>query len=236
VKLAGEGEKGEQMSSNPEEHGLATPDSEELILVPKALPTYSYDTDEEYQQHVSDMHFKVSATQEESFLGPYFRLNAPYRAKISPPHESGKTLIIKGHVWAHDDKRPLEGVRMDIWQANAAGKYDNEDKKNPPGKGAFINRASVFCDSNGYYEFETVHPGAYRRRRKWRAPHIHFRVIRPGYVTLITQLFFEGDPHHKDDPFIKDTLIIKLREKERSGVKYEEGVFDIVLGLKTVEA
>jgi len=217
------------MSSDSEDSGLAMPGSDEFILIPDAQPTYSYHADEPYQRHVGDMHSKLSATQEEAFLGPYYRSGAPFRAKLSPPHEPGKTLIIKGRVWALDDRRPLRGARIDVWHANEVGKYDNESQENPPGENDFIHRARIYCDDHGYYEFETVRPGPYRRRGTWRAPHIHFRVERPTYVTVITQLFFEGGPHHEEDPFIKDSLIIKLREKERHGHKYEEGVFDIVL-------
>lgn len=223
------------MSDDSEENGLAVPDSKELRLIPEAEPTYSYHDNKDYQDHVVVMHERFMATQEETFLGPYFRLNAPYRAKISPPHEPGKILVVKGRVWSHDERQPLRGARMDVWHANKNGKYDNEDTKNPPGENDFVNRARIYCDDNGYYEFETIHPGPYRRGETWRAPHIHFHVYRPGYATLVTQLFFAGDPRHKDDPFIMDSLVIKLRKKEHHGKKYDVGRFDMVL-VKAVES
>lgn len=221
------------MSSDSEENGLAMPGSDEFILIPDAQPTYSYHADEIYQRHVVDMHSKVPATQEDPFLGPYYRDGAPFRAKISPPHEPGDTLVIKGRVWSFDEKRPLRSAKIDVWHANADGIYDNEDKKNPLGKNDFRNRARLYCDDNGYYEFETVRPGPYRRRGMWRAAHIHFLVAFPGYIPVVTQLFFKGGAHHNEDHFIKDTLIIKLREKWRHGRKYDLGVFDIVLKRET---
>jgi protocatechuate 3,4-dioxygenase beta subunit len=62
----------------------------------------------------------------------------------------------------------------------------------------------------------------------WRPPHIHYRV-QAGMKSLITQLYFEGDPHQEKDQFIKKELIIKLSKQKKGEVEYETGTFDIVL-------
>jgi protocatechuate 3,4-dioxygenase beta subunit len=169
----------------------------------------------------------VKAT-EDNIQGPFYRKLAPFRAKVTPPLEAGTVLLITGRVWALDTRKPLEAV-IDIWQANAAGRYDNDDRKNPPDPEVFVNRARLRTDEQGRYEFESIHPGAYKDGSMWRPPHIHYRVQAAGYRTLITQLYFEGDPHQAGDAFIKKELIIKLEKQKKGEAEYERGVFDIVL-------
>jgi len=166
---------------------------------------------------------------EDNIQGPFFRLGAPFRAKVTPPLEAGTVLLITGRVWALDSRKPLNAAIIDLWQASAAGRYDNDDRKNPPDPEVFANRARMRTDEQGRYEFESIHPGAYKDGSMWRPPHIHYRVIAPGYRKLVTQLYFEGDPHQKKDPFIKKELIIKLTKTRKDKAEYETGVFDIVL-------
>src|SRR5262249_53530196 len=103
-----------------------------------------------------------SAPTEDNILGPFYRAGAPFRAKITPPLEAGIVLVVSGRVWAFDTKKPLPMAVIDIWQANALGRYDNDDPKNPPSKDVFKNRARLITDETGYYEFETVHPAPYK--------------------------------------------------------------------------
>jgi len=167
---------------------------------------------------------------EDNILGPFHRRGALFRAKITPPLEPGTILLIKGHVWGHDTRKPLPNTVIDIWQANARGRYDNDDPKNPPAANVFTNRARVITDENGAYEYETVHPGAYRiGPETWRPPHIHYWIRATGYRELITQLYFRGDQHQKADAWIKDSLIIDLREHKQANGVYKSGAFDIIL-------
>lgn len=173
------------------------------------------------------------APTEDNIQGPFYRSGAPYRAKITPPLEPGPILLVRGRVWGHDTKKPLVGTVLDIWQANAKGRYDNDDPRNPPGKGVFLNRARLITDENGYYEYETVHPGHYPLdETRLRPAHIHYYVRHPRYQELITQLYFNGDPHNDGDPFIKPSLIIDLRQGKAGSQSYEIGDFDIVLAPK----
>lgn len=170
------------------------------------------------------------AATEDNILGPYFRPGAPYRAKITPPLEPGTVLLVQGRVWALDTRKPLAGALLDIWQANAQGRYDNDDPSKPPAPRVFSNRARLLTDETGYYEFETVHPGPYQLdENAWRPSHIHYRVHHPGYRELITQLYFKGDPHQTTDPYIKPSLIITLAAAKAGDQPYKKGVFDIVL-------
>jgi protocatechuate 3,4-dioxygenase beta subunit len=149
---------------------------------------------------------------------------------VTPPLEPGRVLLIGGRVWGYDTQRPLPGATLDVWQANASGRYDNDDPAKPPQPGVFQNRVRLVADETGAYEYETIHPGPYRiGPDTWRPSHIHYMVQQPGYRTLVTQLYFEGDPHNATDEFIKPSLIIKLDVRETPHGQYRVGTFDIVL-------
>lgn len=170
------------------------------------------------------------APTEDNILGPYYRAGAPYRAKVTPPLEPGTVLVVRGRVWGHDTRRPLPGAVLDIWQANAAGRYDNDDPAKPPAADVFVNRTRVVADESGHYEFETVHPGRYRiGPEQWRPSHIHYLVQAAGYRRLVTQLYFKGDPMNDKDDFIRPSLIIALAMEKVGDTQIERGVFDIVL-------
>lgn len=221
------------MKSAPEAKDFSISSSNKLRLRPDVPPSESYSDESRLGSQLrmaETQHPSFYEYPEGQFLGSHFRPGAPFRAKITPPHEPGKTLVIKGRVWAYDTKEPLARAKMDIWQANAEGHYDTPVVSTPEFDDAFTNRARLYCDQNGYYEFETIHPGPYRiSDHEWRAPHINFRVRSPGYDTLVTQLFFQSDPYHELDPFVQPSLVVGLQEKESHGVIYEEGFFDIVL-------
>jgi catechol 1,2-dioxygenase len=167
---------------------------------------------------------------EDNILGPYYREGAPFRAKVTPPLVKGITMLIRGRVWGFDTKKPLTSAVLDIWQADSDGRYDNDDPAKPPAKGVFVNRTRVLTDESGYYEFETIHPGAYKTGPDtWRPSHIHYLVRRTGYTNLVTQLYFKGDKHNATDEFIKASLIIAPEVVKVNGITIETGVFDVVL-------
>jgi protocatechuate 3,4-dioxygenase beta subunit len=114
---------------------------------------------------------------EVNILGPYHRKSAPFRAKVTPPLEPGELMVVRGRVWGVDSRKPLAGAVVEVWQANAAGRYDNDDPDKPPKPGVFVNRARVLTDETGYYEYETIKPGRYKIGPKlWRPAHIHYMV------------------------------------------------------------
>ncbi|MDA2916282.1 twin-arginine translocation signal domain-containing protein [Nitrospinae bacterium AH_259_B05_G02_I21] len=170
------------------------------------------------------------APTEDNILGPFYLERAPFRAKITPPMEPGDVLIVSGRVWGLDSRKPLAGATIDIWQADTKGEYSGFDMGRPQATTEFRNRSRLVTDERGYYEFETIQPGRYRIGfRQWRPRHIHYMVQAPGYRALVTQLYFEGDPHNASDPFVKRSLIIPLTKKTVAGRSFETGTFDIVL-------
>ncbi len=216
--------------------GLATLGVESLLLQAGAEPTPAAGTETDLPAFIfadtpgTAPAEKTWAPTEDCILGPYHRKGAPFRGKITPPLEPGIVLLITGRVWGFDTKKPIPGARLDIWQANAAGRYDNDDPNHPPKPDVFVNRARILADENGHYEYETVHPGPYQiGPQAWRPAHIHYLIQAPGYKSLITQLFFTGDPHNAKDQFIKPSLIIDLGKRKVGNAAYEFGTFDIVL-------
>ena len=222
--------------------GLATAGVVALTLRADALPTLPSGTLTHYPefQALADAPLPSVAPAallpdgvkptEDNILGPYFREGAPYRAKVTPPLAKGTTLLIRGRVWAFDTKKPLVSAVLDIWQADADGRYDNDDPNKPPAKGVYVNRTRVLTDETGYYEYETIHPGPYKiGPDAWRPAHIHYLVRKAGYTTLVTQLYFKGDRFNAKDEFIKPSLIVTLEAAKVNGSAIETGVFDVVL-------
>lgn len=168
---------------------------------------------------------------EDNILGPFHRENAPFRAKVTPPMAPGDVLLISGRVFGVDTRRPLANTIIDIWQANAAGRYDNDDPQQPPAADVFLYRTRLITDDNGYYEYETIKPAPYQiGNNRWRPAHIHYMVRQPRYRQLVTQLYFRGDEHQRTDAWIKDSLIIELQTRRTpAGQTYKTGVFNIVL-------
>jgi protocatechuate 3,4-dioxygenase, beta subunit len=120
-------------------------------------------------------------------------------------HEAmGERIIVRGRV-VDEDKRPVPHTMIEIWQANAAGRYNHPgDTHDAPLDPNFRGEGRVFSDAEGWYQFVTVKPGAYPWRNHynaWRPNHIHFSLFGPRFATrLITQMYFPGDPLLALDP------------------------------------
>ncbi len=123
----------------------------------------------------------------------------------------GKTIIIQGQV-LDTDGNPVEDVTVDLWQANAAGKYRHpHDSNDAPLDPNFQGWAIVPSGKEGKFRFKTVSPGAYPASDNWtRPPHIHFKVSKRGYIELVTQMYFPG--HELND---SDHLLKQKSEEER---------------------
>ncbi len=169
----------------------------------------------------------------EDILGPYFLNGAPFRGNVTPPLEPGDLLVMRGRVWGYDTKKPIANALLDVWQADARGNYDLTNPREPPPRRDFRNRIRLLTDETGYYEFETIRPGAYRigpGPQGFRPSHIHYMIQKRGYKKLITQLYFAGDRHLKTDRWASQSnLVIQPQKVKVTSGTYELGTFDIVL-------
>jgi protocatechuate 3,4-dioxygenase beta subunit len=116
----------------------------------------------------------------------------------------GERIIVRGRI-TDEDGRPVPHTMIEIWQANAAGRYQHpSDQHDAPLDPHFRGEGRLFTDEDGCYEFVTIKPGAYPWRNHpnaWRPNHIHFSYFGPAFATrLITQMYFPGDPLLALDP------------------------------------
>jgi protocatechuate 3,4-dioxygenase beta subunit len=116
----------------------------------------------------------------------------------------GERIIVAGSV-LDEDGTPIPDTMIEIWQANAAGRYHHDrDQHDAPLDLHFRGVGRVFTDRLGNYRFKSVKPGAYPWRNHhnaWRPNHIHLSLFGPGFATrLVTQMYFPGDPLLAIDP------------------------------------
>ena len=116
-------------------------------------------------------------------------------------------MILTGRV-LDDDGRPVPQTLIEIWQANAAGRYRHHCDNHPaPLDPNFSGAGRVLTDAQGRYRFTTIKPGAYPWRNHenaWRPAHIHFSLFGNAFATrLVTQMYFPGDPLLQFDPIFQ---------------------------------
>jgi len=119
----------------------------------------------------------------------------------------GERIVVAGRV-TDDGDRPVRGAMIELWQANAAGRYHHErDHHDAPLDPNFRGAGRVFTDDDGRYEFTTIKPGAYPWRNHpnaWRPNHIHFSLFGASWgARLVTQMYFPGDPLLALDPIFQ---------------------------------
>jgi catechol 1,2-dioxygenase len=165
---------------------------------------------------------------EDNIEGPYYRPGAPFTNQLDNPSGEGERLVISGIVYASDCVTPLGGAIVEVWQADAAGHYDNEGAD--PGPNVWVLRASIETDPCGRYEYESVIPGRYLNGPEYRPAHIHYRATHADVSEpFITQMYFDGDPFNDSDAFFKPSLAIALVEEQGPDGPRKRGVFDVVL-------
>lgn len=116
----------------------------------------------------------------------------------------GKVVTIIGKV-SGTDGNPIEGATVDLWQANAAGRYNHPNESNEaPLDPNFQGWAIVPSGKTGEFKFKTIVPGAYPASKDWfRPPHIHFKVTKLGYLELTTQMYFPGEKLNDTDKILQ---------------------------------
>lgn len=152
----------------------------------------------------------------------------------------GERIIVTGRV-LDEDGRPVRNTLVEVWQANAAGRYIHKvDQHAAPLDPNFFGGGRCVTDDEGRYTFRTIKPGAYpwgNHFNAWRPNHIHFSLLGPSIATrLVTQMYFPGDPLLDLDPIFLGT---PEEARERLISKFDIGVtepdfalgyqFDIVL-------
>jgi protocatechuate 3,4-dioxygenase, beta subunit len=129
----------------------------------------------------------------------------------------GERIRVTGRV-LEGDGRPVRGALVEIWQANAAGRYVHVVDQHPaPLDPNFTGAGRCLTDDEGRYEFVTVKPGAYpwkNHPNAWRPAHIHFSLFGRAFTDrLVTQMYFPGDPLFDYDPIFQSVRDPQARER-----------------------
>jgi protocatechuate 3,4-dioxygenase beta subunit len=157
----------------------------------------------------------------------------------SGPH--GQRINVSGRV-LDDDGRPVRDALVEIWQANAAGRYRHKVDRTPaPLDPNFEGAGRCLTDAEGRYRFVTIRPGAYpwgNHPNAWRPAHIHFSLFGRAFTQrLVTQMYFPGDPMFDADPIFNSVrdpaardLLVSRFDWETTEESWALGYrFDIVL-------
>jgi protocatechuate 3,4-dioxygenase beta subunit len=116
----------------------------------------------------------------------------------------GERIVVTGRV-VDEVGRPIRAALVEVWQANASGRYRHAADQHPaPLDPNFSGAGRCLTDDEGRYRFVTVKPGAYpwgNHENAWRPAHIHFSVFGRAFTQrLVTQMYFPGDPLFRYDP------------------------------------
>jgi catechol 1,2-dioxygenase len=172
-----------------------------------------------------------------ALLGPFWRMNSPATANggsIVRSPTPGPELFVSCR-FVDQQHRPIAGVEVDVWQSSPVGLYENQDDSQ-----ADMNlRGKFITDAEGGVNFRSVKPAGYpvptdgpvgdllraQRRHPYRPAHIHFLGYKPGFKTLVTQVFVDDDEHLASDVVfgVTESLIGDYR-KHDSGAPPAPGV------------
>jgi len=169
-------------------------------------------------------------------VGPFFHFALDHKGDEILANDAtvGERIVIEGRVF-DGDGAPLGDAMIEIWQANAAGRYDHpDDKQQKPLDPAFHGFGRCSTDPDGRYRFHTIRPGPVPGPgNTLQAPHIDVTVFARGMLKqLMTRIYFEGEPLNADDPILglvpdtkrRDTLMAR-----RANGKDGPYIFDIRL-------
>jgi protocatechuate 3,4-dioxygenase beta subunit len=148
----------------------------------------------------------------------------------------GQRIVVSGRV-LDEDARPLANTLIEIWQANAAGRYLHKmDQHDAPLDPNFSGCGHTITDAEGRYRFVSIRPGAYPWRNHhnaWRPAHIHFSIFGPAFATrLVTQMYFPGDALLPFDPIFNCTADENARRRLISIFDWETTIPESALGYK----
>lgn len=153
----------------------------------------------------------------------------------------GERISVSGRVM-DGDGRPVVGQLVEIWQANAGGRYIHQRDQHPaPNDPNFTGAGRCLTDAQGRYRFTTIKPGPYPWRNHhnaWRPAHIHFSLFGTDFTQrMVTQMYFPGDPLFALDPIYQSVtdarareLLVATYDHERTVPQWSSGYrWDVVL-------
>jgi len=163
----------------------------------------------------------------------------PRDADLTAQHAGepvGERIIVFGRV-LDSDGRPVRNSLVEVWQANAAGRYRHPWDTHPaPLDEHFDGVGRTLTDMDGAYRFVTIKPGPYpwhNNPNAWRPSHVHFSLFGDAFVQrLVTQMYFPGDPLFFQDPIMNAIPDPRGRERLISRLDMDASVPDWALAFR----
>lgn len=148
----------------------------------------------------------------------------------------GERIIVGGRV-LDENERPVRNTLIEIWQANAAGRYlHRNDQHAAPLDPNFTGCGQTLTDEEGRYRFVTIKPGAYPWKNHfnaWRPQHIHFSLFGEAFATrLVTQMYFPGDPLLDFDPIFQSVPNESARRRLIAAFDWTQTTAETALGYR----
>jgi protocatechuate 3,4-dioxygenase, beta subunit len=173
--------------------------------------------------------------------GPVFGQDCvgPHDCDLTAQHAGaplGERIAVSGTV-LDEGGRPVPGALIEVWQANAAGRYLHKmDQHHAPLDANFSGCGRTLTDADGRYRFLSIKPGAYpwgNHGNAWRPAHIHFSVFGDGLLSrLVTQMYFPGDPLLALDPIYNCIPDEKAKQRLISSFDLATTTPDFALGYR----
>ncbi|RLV48221.1 protocatechuate 3,4-dioxygenase subunit beta [Nocardioides mangrovicus] len=146
----------------------------------------------------------------------------------------GERIRVQGRV-LDGDGRPVRRQLVEVWQANASGRYIHQRDQHPaPLDPHFTGMGRCLTDDDGRYTFVTVKPGPYpwkNHQNAWRPAHIHFSMFGTDFTQrLVTQMYFPGDPLFALDPIYQSITDPQARERLVASYDHDVSEPEFLLG------
>jgi len=146
----------------------------------------------------------------------------------------GSRIVVRGRVL---DGEPVRRQLVEIWQANAAGRYVHQRDQHPaPLDPNFTGTGRCLTDDAGWYSFTTIKPGPYpwhNHHNAWRPAHIHFSLFGTDFTQrMITQMYFPGDPLFAFDPIYQSITDERARARLVAAYDHDSSRHDFLLGYR----
>jgi len=161
-------------------------------------------------------------------IGPYLHIGMRWLVdeNFAAPGVPGERVTVSGRI-VDGDGRPVNDAMLEIWQANAAGKYAHpDDPRTLPQDERFSGFGRVFTDEDGGYRFHTIKPGRVPSADgRLQAPHLNVTIFMRGMLKhLITRIYFDGDDANADDPLLatvpRERVTTLMAKRSASGLQW----------------
>ncbi|WP_037571197.1 protocatechuate 3,4-dioxygenase subunit beta [Phaeacidiphilus oryzae] len=164
---------------------------------------------------------------------------SPFDADLTRQHLGeplGERITVSGRLLDRHG-RPIRGQLIEIWQANASGRYAHQrDDHDAPLDPNFSGVGRVLTDDQGGYKFTTIKPGAYPWRNHlnaWRPAHIHFSLFGDAFTQrLVTQMYFPNDPLFAYDPIFQSVIDPSAKGRLIATYHHDDSVPEFSLGYR----